>query len=139
MFFTIILTAVAIVMNVKLIPIWGMEGAALASLISYLVYYTFLLIFINWKLKILPLSLNELYTLMIIVSLFVIDWLIQKYMSQQIISLFNVEIVGQMLDSLIRTLFMTSLGVVAIYKLRISKQVNDIIDKMLSLFKKTKK
>ena len=139
LFFTIILTAVAIVMNVKLIPIWGMEGAALASLISYLVYYTFLLIFINWKLKILPLSLNELYTLMIIVSLFVIDWLMQKYMSQQIISLFNVEVVGQMLDSLIRTLFMTSLGVVAIYKLRISKQVNDIIDKMLSLFKKDKK
>ena len=41
--FTIILTLTAIYMNIKLIPIWGMEGAALASLVSYIVYYTFLL------------------------------------------------------------------------------------------------
>ncbi len=137
--FTIILTATAIIMNIKLIPIWGMEGAALASLISYIVYYTLLLIFVNWKLKVTPLSLKELYTLLIITSLFVIDWILQKYMSRQLISLFNVEIVGQMLDSFVRTLVMSLLGVVIIYKLRISKQINDIIDNVLSSLKLIKK
>lgn len=126
-------------MNIKLIPMWGMEGAALASLISYIVYYTLLLIFVEWKLKVTPLSFKELYTLLIIAALFVIDWFVQKYMSRQLISLFNVEIIGQIFDSFIRTVAMSLLGVVAIYKLRISKQINDIIDKVLSLLKLTKK
>ena len=139
LFFTIVLTITAIVMNIKLITIWGMEGAAMASLISYLAYYILLLAFIHWKLKVIPLSFNELYTLLIIVSLFVMDWFLQKYMSHQLISLFNFEIVGQLFDSIIRTLLMLLLGIVAIYKLRISKQVNDIIDKVLSLLKMTKK
>ena len=133
--FTIILTFTAIVMNIKLIPIWGMEGSALASLISYLIYYTFLLIFINWKLKVTPLSIKEFYTLMIIVSLFVIDWLLQNYISVRLVGLFDVVLVGQILDSVVRTLLMSLLGCVIIYKAGISKQINDIIDKFLSLFK----
>ena len=135
LFFTIILTATAIIMNIKLIPIWGMEGAALASLISYLIYYTLLLIFVNWKLNVTPLSIKEFYTLLIIVSLFAIDFLMQKYMSCRLIHLFNVEIIGQLTDSGIRTLAMSLLGVVAIYKLNISKQINDIINKFLSFLK----
>lgn len=133
--FTIILTITAIVMNVKLIPLWGMEGAALASLISYLIYYAALLTFVNWKLKVTPFSVKEFYMLIIIVSLFVIDWLLQRYMSEQLMSSFNNEIIGHIVDSVVRTALMSSLGIVVIYKLRISKQINDIIDKCLSFFK----
>ena len=133
--FTIILTVTAIYMNIKLIPIWGMEGAALASLVSYIVYYTFLLTFVNWKIKVSPLSMRELYTVMIILSLFAIDWLLQTYMSKHLISIFNVELIGKILDSAVRTLFLSVLGIVIIYKSKISKQVNDIIDKFLSMLK----
>ena len=133
--FTIILTVTAIYMNIKLIPIWGMEGAALASLVSYIVYYAFLLTFINWKIKVSPLSMRELYTVIIILSLFGIDWLLQTYMSEHLISIFNVELIGKILDSAVRTLLLSVLGIVIIYKSRISKQVNDIIDKFLSMLK----
>ena len=133
--FTMILTFTAIVMNIKLIPMWGMEGAALASLISYMVYYLVLLTFVNWKLKLSPFSIKEFYALVIIVSLFVIDWLLQKYMSVRLISLFDVEILGQTIDSVVRTLLMSILGVIIIYKSGISKQINDIINKCLSLLK----
>ena len=133
--FTMILTFTAIVMNIKLIPMWGMEGAALASLISYLVYYLVLLTFVNWKLKLSPFSIKEFYALVIIVSLFVIDWLLQKYMTVRLISLFDVEILGQTIDSVVRTLLMSILGVIIIYKSGISKQINDIINKCLSLLK----
>ena len=133
--FTVILTVVAIVMNVKLIPIWGMEGAALASLASYVVYYLVLLTFVNWKLKLSPLSIKEFYALGVIFSLFVMDWLLQKYVSGQLIPLFDVEIVGQVVDSVARTSLMLVLGVIIIYKSRISKQINDIINKCLSLLK----
>ena len=136
--FTIILTVSTIIMNIKLIPIWGIEGAAIASLISYLIYYTFLLTFVNWRVKVTPFSLKEFYTLLIIVSLFVIDWLLQTYISGYITSLFRILIIGQILDSVLRTSLLAILGIVSIYKLRISKQVNDIIDKFLSLLKLTK-
>ncbi len=136
--FTIILTVSTIIMNIKLIPIWGIEGAAIASLISYLIYYTFLLTFVNWRVKVTPFSLKEFYTLLIIVSLFVIDWLLQTYISGYVISSFKILIVGQILDSVLRTSLLAILGIVTIYKLRISKQVNDIIDKFLSLLKLTK-
>ena len=133
--FTVILTITAIYMNIKLIPLWGMEGAALASLISYIVYYTFLLTFVNWKIKVSPLSMKELYTLVIILSLFAIDWLLQTYVSEYFISIFNVELIGIILDSVVRTSLLSIIGVVIIYKSKISKQVNDIIDKFLSMLK----
>lgn len=133
--FTVILTVTAIYMNIKLIPIWGMEGAALASLISYIVYYTFLLTFVNWKIKVSPLSKKELYTVIIILSLFTIDWLLQTYMSKHLISMFGVELIGKILDSVVRTSVLSLLGIVIIYKSKISKQVNDIIDKFLSMLK----
>ena len=133
--FTVILTVTAICMNIKLIPIWGMEGAALASLISYIVYYTFLLTFVNWKIKVSPLSMKELYTVIIILSLFAIDWLLQTYMSKHLIPMFGVELIGKILDSVVRTSVLSALGIVIIYKSKISKQVNDIIDKFLSMLK----
>ncbi len=136
--FTVILTVAAIYMNVKLIPLWGMNGAALASLISYIVYYLLLLIFVKVKVKVNPLSMRELYTFSIIVALFVMDYLFQNHISKYLFSLFRIELLGQMLDSVIRTLLFSMLGIVTIYKLKISKQVNDIIDNVLTFLKLTK-
>lgn len=135
--FTIILTFVAIYMNIKLIPIWGMNGAALASLVSYIVYYLFLLTFVKVKVKVNPFSMRELYTFLIIFMLFIMDYLFQKYISNYLISFFDIELIGQILDSIVRTMLFSILGIVTIYKLKISKQVNDIIDKILSLLKLT--
>ena len=112
-----------------------MEGAALASLVSYIVYYAFLLTFVNWKIKVSPFSIKELYTMLIVLSMFVIDFLLQNYISEYIISIFNVELIGRILDSIVRTSVLSVLGIVIIYKSKISKQVNDIIDKFLSMLK----
>ncbi len=136
--FTIILTTSVIVLNIKFIPLWGMEGAALASLISYLIYYSFLLTFVKWKVNVTPFSVKEFYTLLIIIALFLIDALLQNSISNCFIQLFEIEMLGQLLDSILRTVALLSLGIFTIYKLKISKQVNDIIDKFLSLIKLTK-
>lgn len=136
--FTIILTTSVIVLNIKFIPLWGMEGAALASLISYLIYYSFLLTFVKWKVNVTPFSVKEFYTLLIIIALFLIDGLLQNSISNCFIQLFEIEMLGQLLDSIFRTVTLLSLGIFTIYKLKISKQVNDIIDKFLSLIKLTK-
>lgn len=136
--FTIILTTSVIVLNIKFIPLWGMEGAAFASLISYLIYYSFLLTFVKWKVNVTPFSVKEFYTLLIIIALFLIDALLQNSISNCFIQLFEIEMLGQLLDSIFRTVALLSLGIFTVYKLKISKQVNDIIDKFLSLIKLTK-
>lgn len=135
--FTIILAVVAIVMNIQLIPVMGMEGAALASLISYVVYYALLLLFVNCKVKVSPFSVKELYTLIIILVLFVFDYLFQKYISKYFVAVFSIELFGQVFDSVIRTIILSMIGITAIYKFKISNQVNDIIDKFISLLKRT--
>lgn len=135
--FTVILTVTAIYMNIKLIPLWGMNGAALASLVSYIVYYLFLLTFVKIKVKVNPFSMRELYTFLIIFTLFIMDYVFQNYLSGYLLSLFDTELLGQILDSIVRTSLFSMLGVVIIYKSNISKQVNDIVDKILSFLKLT--
>ena len=91
--------------------------------------------FVNWKLKVTPFSIKEFYMLLIIVSLFVIDSLLQRFVSLPLISMFNSEMLGLLFDAVLRTMAMFSLGTFIIYKSGISKQINDIVDKFLSFFK----
>lgn len=134
--FTVILTIVAIILNIKLIPLYGMEGSALASLFSYIIYY-FIVLFVLWrKIKVSPFSWKELSVLLIVIALFIMNWIITRFVSDYIISIFNIEILGKIIETLIRTLILFAIGIIVIYKINISKQVNDIIDKFLWKFVK---
>lgn len=132
--FTAILTTVAIILNIKLIPIYGMEGAALASLFSYMIYYLIVLSVLWWKIKVSPFSMKELYVLLIVIALFIMNYIITRFVSGYIISIFNIEILGKIIEAVIRTLILFTIGIIVIYKINISKQVNDIIDKFLWKF-----
>ena len=130
---TIILTLSAIFLNIKLIPLYGMEGSAMASLLSYILYYAILLTLVYFKLKISPFSLKHSYTILIISSLFVINWIMRMFISEIVINLFDIKMIGLILDAMIRTLIISFIGLYIIYKTKISQQINDIIDKFLSL------
>ena len=60
LFFTAVLTFTAIVMNNLLIPVLGMTGSAMASLVSYSLYYVLILSVVGWKTKIHPFSWGEM-------------------------------------------------------------------------------
>ena len=47
--FTFLLTIATIFLNATLIPIWGMNGSALANLLAYMIYFTALLSLIYRK------------------------------------------------------------------------------------------
>lgn len=128
--FTVILTVSAIYLNIKLIPLWGMDGSAMASLLSYLIYYALLLTFVMVKVKVNPLSVKELYVMIIIIVLFMMNFLLQKYITPFIMSLFNINIIAMFADAFCRTALLCVTGLLAVYKFKISKQVNDIIDKI---------
>lgn len=59
----------AIVLNYMLIPVYGIEGAAIASLVAFTIYDSLKLWYVNLKFKIHPFTQKTGYTLVLIVML----------------------------------------------------------------------
>lgn len=133
--FTAILTTLAIVFNNIFIPKYEMVGSAMASLLSFLIYYALLLSAIAWKSKVHPFSWNMLKLIVIMVILFLINWLSMRYISKPIVAAFGNGIVIEFVEAIIRTLILTGIGMAAIYYWNISKQVNELIDRLLCFVK----
>ena len=130
--FTAILTVSAILLNNSLIPILGMTGAAWSSIISFSIYYLFLLSLIIWKTKISPFSWKELVVIAIIVIMFVINWLSFEYISKTIIYFKSYGIVVKLIEAALRTGIIVVIGLAIIYYTKISKEINEIINKLIS-------
>ena len=135
LFFTAVLTFTAIVMNNLLIPVLGMTGSAMASLVSYSLYYVLILSVVGWKTKIHPFSWGEMMVVIIISVLFVADYLVVRFVSPSVVALLGGGLLGRAAESVIRTLFFVFTGIAAVYKLKISKQINDLIDILLKKLK----
>lgn len=133
--FTAILTTTAIVFNNVLIPKFEMVGSAMASLLSFVIYYALLLSAIAWKSKVHPFSWNMLKLVLIMVSLFVINWLSTRYVSAPLMASLGNGIMVKFMEASLRTLTLCGLGLAAIYQMKISKQVNDLINKVLHVRK----
>ena len=131
--FTAILTISAILLNNSLIPILGMTGAAWSSIISFSIYYLFLLSLILWKTKISPFSWKELTVVLILVLMFVINWLSIEYISNPIIY-FKYNGMGvKVAEAILRTGIIVIIGLIIIYYTKISKEINDMINKMMGV------
>ena len=128
--FTAILTISAILLNNRLIPVLGITGAAWSSIISYAIYYLLLLSMIIWKTKISPFSWKELFVLVIMIALFVTNWLCVRYLSGWSIELMGGGVVAKIVEALVRTGALVLLGMIVIYFSKISKEITEIIDKI---------
>lgn len=71
--FAFLQTALAIFFNNHLIPSWGIDGAAMATLFAYLFYYIALLIVVQFTLKITPFSWQQVKVLMVMLLMFALD------------------------------------------------------------------
>lgn len=128
--FTAVLTISAIILNNKLIPILGMTGAAWSSIISFSIYYMLLLSLIIWKTKISPFSWKELVVIAVVIIMFVINWLAVEYISKSIIYFNDASIVMKIVEAVVRTGIITIIGLTIIYYTNISKEINEIINKV---------
>jgi O-antigen/teichoic acid export membrane protein len=128
--FTAILTVSAIILNNKLIPIWGMTGAAWSSIISFSIYYLLLLSLIMWKTKISPFSWKELVVVLVVIIMFVLNWLAVKYIAKSIIYFNYMSFSVKIVEAFARTGIITVVGLLMIYYTNISKEINDIINKV---------
>lgn len=63
----VVLAILTVVLNILLIPDYGINGAALATFVSIFIYNSAKLIFVYYKFKMLPFTTNTLKTFMLIV------------------------------------------------------------------------
>ena len=130
-----ILTAVSIVLNNKLIPIWGIDGAAIATLVAYVVYYILLLIISYFTTKTTPFSKRLLISIILICILFYVNSLWIKFITPNIMSLEINHLLLSFIEGILRSGIIVSLGVVIIYKSKISAEINGVIDRVIKILK----
>ncbi|MCK9625044.1 MAG: oligosaccharide flippase family protein [Bacteroidales bacterium] len=129
--FSFLLTFLAIFFNVKLIPVWGINGAAFATLFSYIIYYLLLLGLVKWKMKTSPFSMGQFKVVLIICLLFALNWLWTILLTPVLHSIQFSEFACNIIDAVLRTGIFSIIGIVIIYYWRVSDEVNGLIKKVL--------
>lgn len=116
-------------LNLALIPKYGIEGAAIASLIALVVYNLLKLFFILLKLKIHPFSLDTLKVLGIACFSFCILYFLPegKYVDNAYL---NLGLKGFLVVGIVTVTF-----ALPIYFLNISKEINGLANQVLSKLK----
>jgi len=122
-----LLTASAIGLNTWLIGLWGINGSAAATLLSYALYFTVLLSYLWIRLRVSLFSVAQLKVVAVLAAAFVLNalWtdLLTPIITQQA-SLYTI-----LADALLKTFVLTSALAVVVYVWRISPTINEIIDK----------
>lgn len=127
--FTFLLTISAIFLNVKLIPLWGMRGAAAATLFSYLLYFVLLLLVVWKSIRVSPFSLNQLKIVAIMAVMLLMNILWTRFLSPCFgIASSKAVFFG---ESVLRTCVLCGIGMVLVYVSKLSLEVNGLVDKYL--------
>ena len=134
--FIVLLSVMSIALNTWFVPKWDINGGALAQMLSYLIYFILLIAFIKWKVGVMPLSKKLLPVAVVILALFGLNWLWASALTPLFVKLFAKPIFGLAIDALLKTLIFLTLGMTAIYKLKVSQSVNDLIDKGLKMVRR---
>ncbi len=117
----IILAFLNILLNLILIPNHGMIGAAYASLISISLFNILKFIFIKFKMKISPFSIDSIKIILVGIVVFCIsNYLIPSTDNSW-------------LDIIIKSLSSTSIYLVLIYKLKVSRKFNDLLNQFIKI------
>ena len=129
--FTILLAVMSIMLNSWLVPMWDISGGALANVGSYLVYFILLVAFIRWKIGVNPLSTKLLPVMTIVLALFGINWLWTIALAPWFSGFFAKPIFGLAINAALKSSLFLVLGMVALYKMKVSQSVNDLVGKAL--------
>ena len=123
MLFIFVLTAAAIFLNTKLIGVWGIGGAAAATLLAYALYFALMLGFVWWKLRVSLFSAGQLKVAAMMVGLLLMELAWRNTIT---------PLIGNMIvDAILKTAMLCLIAAAVTYAWRISPTVNEMIDKRL--------
>lgn len=115
--FGIATVVLMIVLNMIFIPLYGIEGAALATLITVACYNTVKLFFVVKKMNLFPFTKKTLYSLLIIALCFVLFY----FWDFPFHSVVNI---------LLKSILLSALYLYLNYRFTISQEINDFVDGM---------
>ncbi len=115
--FSFLLTVGLIVSNTYFIPHWGMNGAALSTLVCYFGYFTLVVLTVVLATKTSPFARRQIGMVALAVGLFVLNELWLKVMPDMNI----------WLSSVVRTVVLLGGGMVIAYKARMSEEINALL------------
>ncbi|MDR2979004.1 MAG: oligosaccharide flippase family protein [Bacteroidales bacterium] len=121
----------AILLNIKLIPIWGISGGAIATLLSYLVYYLCLLAFTYYKTKVSPFSFRQLWVLALLSGMFLLNFLWNISISPLIAKIEANQLLLTILDRGLCSILLAGISIFVIYKLHFSNEIRSLMEKMI--------
>lgn len=124
-----VLTASAIALNSWLIGVWGINGAAAATLLSYGLYFLLLLSYLWRRLGVSLFSFGQLKVVVIMAVGFGLNVLWCHWLTPVITH--HQTLVTLLVDAVLKTLVLAAALAVVIYVWRVSPTVNGIIDKGL--------
>jgi len=118
--FVLILGIITVSGNLILIPILGITGAAIASLSSYFLFNTIVILFIYRKLRIQPFNLKSLKIFLLITAAFFINFLLPT-------------LENWFLDSFYRSLILLVIFVGFTYFYKLSEDLNSLVLKGIGM------
>ena len=124
---TLLLLASAIILNIKLIEVWAINGAAAATLLAYGFYFVLLLCILWWVLKVNIFSLGQLKVIVIIGIGFGLNWLWSLWVSP-LATGWMPGMGGMLADAVVKTLMLGGLVVMGIVMWRVSETVNGYLE-----------
>jgi len=131
--FTVMLTAMAIVLNVLLIPRWGIDGASLSQLISYFIFYVCLLVLVWMKLNINIFSKAQLKVVALFAGLLLLNYGWVKWINPLFMRLpFSIK-ADALIDAGVKSCILLVITIVTCYYWHISEDVNNLIRKALRI------
>ncbi len=114
---SLILTVSALVLNNYLVPLYGMEGAALSNLLSYGLYYVLIIATVVPLGHFHVVDKNWWYIALLLIVLFALNWAWRSYLPAMHI----------WLDSIVRSLVIIGGGALIAYKAKLSPEINALL------------
>lgn len=121
--FTIFLMISSVVLNNYLIPIYGINGGALATTISYAVYYALLLLFVKWRVGIYPFSWSLLKVIVIIAGMALLD---QSVRALEVGLLPDMGLKLRIVEAVVRTGLVGLFGIFFVLWWNVSPEINQM-------------
>lgn len=135
-----VLTFSAILFNPLLIDFWSINGSACATLFSYLLYFALLLTFLWKKLRVNLIGKGCAKVLLLIGILLGANALwnltLQSPLTQIAI---GPQWMGALIDALLRSIVLLAIALPLMYRLRISSEVNRLMEETMEKIKKQNK
>ncbi|MBQ8704332.1 MAG: oligosaccharide flippase family protein [Bacteroidales bacterium] len=127
--FIALLTLSAIGLNTWLISLWGIDGSAAATLLSYLLYFATLLGYLWLRLRVSLFSAAQLKVVAVMAAAFALNLAWTRWLTPLLVP--TASPLALLTDAVLKTLVLGTALLATVYAWRVSPTLNDMVDRCI--------